>query len=115
MSLWLPCGLHGAAVPNTVTVTVVRRLGQKGAESGTAWHKTCSKSMACRSFRPQSDVAVTGSLCCPRHKTIDRVQLLPTVGLGGGGSNVGSPAEPTATWSMTPSPLMSACSWLGAR
>ena len=22
MSLWLPCGLHGAAVPNTVTVTV---------------------------------------------------------------------------------------------
>ena len=22
MSLWLPCGLHGLAVPNTVTVTV---------------------------------------------------------------------------------------------
>jgi hypothetical protein len=22
MSLWLPCGLHGFAVPNTVTVTV---------------------------------------------------------------------------------------------
>jgi hypothetical protein len=22
MSLWLPCGLHGSAVPNTVTVTV---------------------------------------------------------------------------------------------
>ena len=22
MSLWLPCGLHGVAVPNTVTVTV---------------------------------------------------------------------------------------------
>jgi hypothetical protein len=23
MSLWLPCGLHGSAVPNTVTVTVI--------------------------------------------------------------------------------------------
>jgi hypothetical protein len=22
MSLWLPCGLHGFAVPNTVTITV---------------------------------------------------------------------------------------------
>jgi hypothetical protein len=27
MSLWLPCGLHGFAVPNTVTVTVI--LGKK--------------------------------------------------------------------------------------
>jgi hypothetical protein len=27
MSLWLPCGLHGFAVPNTVTVTVKVIIG----------------------------------------------------------------------------------------
>ena len=26
MSLWLPCGLHGFAVPNTVTVTVTNSV-----------------------------------------------------------------------------------------
>jgi hypothetical protein len=26
MSLWLPCGLHGFAVPNTVTVTAITAI-----------------------------------------------------------------------------------------
>jgi hypothetical protein len=30
MSLWLPCGLHGFAVPNTVTVICLQTLSMEG-------------------------------------------------------------------------------------
>jgi hypothetical protein len=45
MSLWLPCGLHGSAVPNTVTVTVTVTInhcgaGWGGSEGAGSWAMT---------------------------------------------------------------------------
>jgi hypothetical protein len=37
MSLWLPCGLHGFAVPNTVTVTVTVTVSLFFIHGMTIW------------------------------------------------------------------------------
>ena len=47
MSLWLPCGLHGFAVPNTVTVTVTLRLDKPSAGPGP----TTGMSAASREYK----------------------------------------------------------------
>jgi hypothetical protein len=74
MSLWLPCGLHGFAVPNTVTVTVRGTLAHKALTSQNNGHMLDNSSAAVLLKRKQHnnrqylhESIMDGCDCHPRY------------------------------------------------